>query len=54
MSADHLPPQFQDSKRPEPPQLFEELPAELPDAGGELPPHEAPPARESDPFLRRS
>jgi len=53
MNHEELPPQFQESKRPEPPPLFEELPAELPDAAGEMPPPaEAP--RAPEPFLRRS
>jgi hypothetical protein len=54
MNHEELPPQFQDSKRPEPPPLFEELPAELPpEAAGEIPPPaEAP--RAPDPFLRRT
>jgi hypothetical protein len=43
-----LPPQFQEPKRPEA-QLFEELPAELPE---EVPPSEEPAPPE--PFLRRS
>ena len=53
MNAEDVPPQFQDSKRPEPSQLFEELPVEPPpEAAGEMPPEEPP--RAPEPFLRRN
>jgi len=54
MNPEDVPPQFQESKRPEPQQLFEELPAEPPpDAGGEIRPDEPPP-HPPEPFLRRN
>jgi len=46
--SDDLPPQFQEPRRPEP-QLFEELPAELPPPDDVLPNE---PPRPQDPFLR--
>jgi hypothetical protein len=52
MKHDELPPQFQKSKRPEPPPLFEELPAELPP--DQAPPENPPPPRAPEPFLRQS
>ena len=53
MNPEDVPPQFQESKRPEPQQLFEELPVEPPpEAAGEMPPDEPPP-RAPEPFLRR-
>ncbi|HEV2721024.1 MAG TPA: hypothetical protein VG323_13460 [Thermoanaerobaculia bacterium] len=51
MSPDDLPPQFQESKRPEP-RLYEELPAEAPPPE-QLPPAEEAPPRPAEPFLRR-
>jgi hypothetical protein len=50
---DDLPPPFRDTKQPEPPQLFEELPAEAPEPPRDVPPSEESP-RASDPFLRRT
>ena len=54
MNPEDVPPQFQESKRPEPQQLFEELPIEPPpEAAGEIPPDEPPPLP-PEPFLRRN
>jgi hypothetical protein len=53
MNPEDVPPEFQEPKRPEPQQLFEELPVEPPpDAAGEIPPEEPP--RAPEPFLRRN
>jgi hypothetical protein len=51
MKHEELPPQFRENKPPEPPPLFEELPAEVHESVGEVP---EPSPREPDPFLRRS
>jgi hypothetical protein len=52
MNPEDVPPQFQESKRPEPQQLFEELPFEpAPEAAVEMPSEEPP--RAPEPFLRR-
>ncbi|HYU24439.1 MAG TPA: hypothetical protein VEO74_04505 [Thermoanaerobaculia bacterium] len=53
MNPEDVPPEFQESKRPEPQQLFEEIPVEPPpEAAGEIPPDDPP--RAPEPFLRRS
>jgi hypothetical protein len=52
MSQDDLPPQFRETKQPQPP-LLEELPVEPPAAAIDVPELE-PPMQAPDPYLRRS